>query len=286
MRLETEVVEAVSSLDRESYDAIKGRVNWSTLKNIARSPAHYLHGMTTPREDTAALRLGRAVHMAVFEPERMAAAYAIWDGGIRRGKAWDAFSERNAHREILTEAEMATCLDLSVAVRNNPVAAQYVSGGKGEQTALWTDRVYQLECKARLDFVADCGALVDLKTTRDASPGGFSKVAWAYQYHVQAAWYSDGYEAATGKRLPYVLVAVEKEAPHVVQVYRVPDAILDLGRETYRNLLGTLVDCRKASAWPGYSTAAMELELPRWAVSFADDEDLADMDLQISNQER
>ena len=45
------------------------------------------------RADTTALKVGRAVHTAVFEPDRLLRDYVLWDGGDRRGKEWTAFKE-------------------------------------------------------------------------------------------------------------------------------------------------------------------------------------------------
>ncbi len=266
------------------------RVNWSSLKHLSRSPAHYRHQLMQHGADTVARKLGRAVHLATLEPERFASDCAIWTGGVRRGRAWDAFVAANAGRELLKEDEQEHCLAVQAAVRNDAKAAKYLAGGQGEVTMFWTHSVpalgalpgYSMDCKGRIDFKANLGAIVDLKTTRNASPSGFAKEAWNYRYHTQAAYYVDGYEAATGERLPYVIVAVENEAPHMVQVYRVPDHILDVGRDEYRDLLSQLNHCRKNAAWPGYSDGELELELPRWAMDIADDEDVTGLDLAVA----
>ena len=54
----------------ESYQKLSA-VNWSTLKNMKRSPLHYKHGLENSRPDTPRLAVGRAVHTAVFEPAMM-----------------------------------------------------------------------------------------------------------------------------------------------------------------------------------------------------------------------
>jgi hypothetical protein len=273
--------DGIHRISREDYNGLD-RVNWSTLKHMEKSPAHYHHALLNPPKDTDAMKCGRCIHMAVFEPERFASECVLWDGGVRRGKDWDKFRSKFDGREILTESEHEDCIAIQRAVRSDGVAAKYVSGGQGEVTALWThkqDPAWSIECKGRIDFVANTGALVDLKSCRDASPEGFGRQLWNLQYHVQAAYYCDGYAAATGRRLPYVIVAVEHDAPHVVQVYTIPDAVLELGRETYRELLERLAWCRSESNWPGYATGELELELPRWAVPLEDD--VTDMDLII-----
>lgn len=272
---------------REDYDRL-ARVNFSTLKSIGRSPLHYAYRLVKADKDTGPKKTGRATHLAVFEPDQFRATCALWTGGVRRGKEWDAFRKKNPGRDILTEAENEKCLAIQKAVRADRIAHPYVSEGQGEVTMLWTAMVEVgplLQCKGRIDFDG-ATALVDLKSTRDASPDGFGREVWRYGYHVQAAWYSDAYYLATGIRKPYVLVAVEVEAPHVVQVYRVPEVVLELGRETYRAWLEKLAICREESRWPGYADGELELTLPKWAVDLGADEDLTGLDLEISQPQQ
>lgn len=270
-------------MTREEYDRLDG-VNWSTLKNLGKSPAHYLHGLLGGGEDTDVRQRGRVLHIAIFEPERMPRDVVVYPEA-RRGKAWDAFAAKHAGKEIITSRMFDTVTALASAVRNSAMAARYVSGGLPEHTIQWRYRSphvehiegHEFDCKGRLDFVAECGAIVDLKGSRDGSPGGFAREVLRYEYHAQAAFYADGYEAMTGVRLPFVFVVVEAAAPHVVQVYRVPDEVMELGRERYQQLLAHLAVCRREARWPGYAETEVDLELPLWASrSAADDEDLDD----------
>lgn len=276
-------------MPRKDYDALDA-VNFSTLKLMAKSPAHYWHRlMEGGRTDTNAMKLGRVRHMGVFEPERFRREVVAWDGGRRFGKEWDAFQQKHAGRELITADEMSECIKLATHVRTDRIASQYVSGGRGEFTLQWTHSEptvggipgFNVQMKARPDFVTSSGFLVDLKTTRDASPGAFGRSVWNLHYFAQAAVYVDGYEAATGQRLPFVFVAAEIDVPHVVTVYRMPDHVLELGRETYRAWLQRLAECRRTSSWPGYFEAEAELSLPSWAVGNDDEEDLTGLDLEI-----
>jgi hypothetical protein len=269
-------------LHRDDYDAIE-RVNFSTLSKMARSPAHYRAALTYKYPDTDALRLGRVTHLAVFEPERFPGTVAVWDGGWRRGKDWERFKDQNEGRELLTVEEHDLCLAMAAAVRNNPHAAPYVSGGHGEVTMCWTAKGggggvnrYALECKGRIDFDA-ATAVVNLKTTKDAQSEAFARQSWNLRYHTRAAWESDGYALAGRSRKPYVIVAVEKMPPFEVVVYRVPERHLELGREEYRGWLDRLAWCRETSRWPGYAETELELELPRWVDH--SDEDLGGLGL-------
>jgi folate-dependent tRNA-U54 methylase TrmFO/GidA len=264
----------VLTQSREEYEKTPG-TNWSKLKKLKRSPAHFRHSLTAEeQEDTDALLLGRAIHLATFEPEVYASTCAVWEGGARRGKEWDAFCKANAGKELLTETQAKTARAVANAVRNDRVASRYVTGGLAEATVVWRHVEEALgaipgideACKGRLDFITQ-DALVDLKSMTDASPDAVAKSCWNFSYHGQAAFYADGYAAATGRQLPFVMVAVETKEPHIVQVYRLPEYVLDAGRQEYRALLRRLIECRKESRWPGYAEGELELSLPRWALS-------------------
>lgn len=272
------LADGLHDLTREEYDRID-RVNFSTLKWMERSPAHYRHHLTARDGDTDAKQRGRAVALATFEPERFRSTCVVWEGGARKGKAWEAFVLRNPDAEILTEGMHAAAVAIAGAARSCAMAVPYLSGGKGEQTLLWTHVQppiaalpgYSIRCKGRLDFVTPT-AIVDLKNTKDGSPLGFGRQVVNFASEVQAAFYRDGFLAATGRELRYVIVAVEPVAPFVTQVYEVEGPVLARGREKYRGWLDRLNLCRQTSEWPGYATAPMALELPRWAMPENEDE--------------
>lgn len=256
-----------------AYRALPG-INWSSLKNLARCPAYFHWALTESPADTDAKKRGRAVHVAVYEPERFASLYEVWDGR-RAGKDWEKFLEAAtaAGREVLTAKEYELVKAVALAVRSHPMAIRYVSGVQAEQTVRWTverpevDGVqgWRFDAKGRLDALRPGHFISDLKSTKDASPSGFAREVVRLEHHVQAAWYVDGVAAATGQELPFYWVAVEAQAPHLVQVYRCPEDVLQLGRERYRELLDLLALCRRENRWPGYAETEMDLVLPRWA---------------------
>lgn len=246
-----------TDLSREQYDALP-HLNWSRLKLIERSPAHYVSGYSG---DSAAFRLGTAAHSATLEPGQFAADYVVYTEGIRRGKKWDAFEMDaiTAGKTVLNQKEHNEATQIANAVRSNPAASRYLSGGAAEQALVW--RLGDFDCKGRADYIGD--AIVDLKSTGDASPRGFAYSCAKYGYFGQAAWYSDGQFKATGVRKPFVFVAVEKTPPYVVTVFRVPDEVLAAGREQYLTLLGRLDYCKKNNFWGGYSESeVVDLEMP------------------------
>lgn len=276
-------------LSRELYERIP-RLNMSRLKHMGDSPFHYRATELEEEKDTDAKLEGRATHVAVFEPERWLATYAIWDGARRYGKEWDKFCAQHEGMEILTEKQRDRVIAIQKAVRSDRYAAPLLEHGQAEVTILWThveppigDRPgFSIQCKGRMDFAN--GVISDLKCTKDAGPEAFARQSWNLRHHVSAAWYVDGYAAATGGELrPFRMIAVGNRAPHPVQVYNVPEGHLDLGRATYRGWLAQLHDCRRLNRWPGYAEGPIDLGLPKWAQT-EDEEDVSGMDLEFEEE--
>ena len=261
-------------MDRATYDALDA-VNWSTLRHLVKSPAHYQHYLKEGRPDTPAMLLGRAVHKAALEPRAFTEAFTVAPEGLdrrtREGKAqWAALV--NSGLAVLSAGEFGLCLALQAAVRADPEAAAYLRGGEAEVCLQWTDPIFGFACKGLVDFVGD-GLLVDLKTTRDASPWGFGRECYNLKYHCQLAHYAQGYEFQYGKRPRVVLIAVEKDGPLAVQCYEIPEDVLTLGRATVDGLFQTLKDCRASGQWHGYGVGTMQLQLPKWAMPDVDADD-------------
>jgi hypothetical protein len=276
-------------MPRADYDALPGE-HWSTIKHVARSPAHYLHAVSGEDEDrdTDVLAFGRGLHLALLEPERYPLEVAVWNGGTRRGHAWDAFVALHAGRELLTGAQHQRILEMAASVTGNHATFALLIGGNSEVSITWTDAATGIDCKARLDYVRDSsaalhseGGIIDIKTCRDASPDAFGRAAIRYGYHAQAALYTDGLAAVTllGRPLPYSILAIESSPPYVAQVYRIHEEALELGRDEYRRCLERVSECRRAGTWPGYSEGPMDVQLPKWAWGAEDDIGALGLDL-------
>lgn len=259
----------VAGVDFSTYRAAAG-VNVSSLKELARSPLHYRYAKDNPKPTTSAMSLGTAAHCATLEPERFAAEFVTWTGGRRAGKEWDAFKAdaEAAQRLILTEDERDTALAIAQAVRACPEAMVYLKRGHAEVSMSWQHDEPELALKGRVDWltvVDGCDVVVGLKTTRDLRPREFAAQAARLCYHWQWAFYYDGFERITGRKPAMVEIVVESAAPHAVAVYRIPEHVLERGRQEYRDALTTLAQCEASGVWPGPVVGEVEFDLPGWA---------------------
>ena len=252
----------------DAYRELPG-INWSSLKLMDSSPLHFKYGLTHPRPDSSAMQLGRAAHCAVLEPDAFPRRYVLWDGGIRRGKTWDAFQEANADKECLNAADYETALAIRDAVRAHKAARRLLRWGKPEVSLRWLDESSRMWLKARLDWVAPRGTLVDLKTSRDIEPRNFGRTAANLMYHGQLAFYRRGLIARGAALEPVYIVAVESSAPFDVLVYEVDEDVLFSGDQLVTKLLHQVKACRRRYGkrpWPGRSGEVESLEFPSWAL--------------------
>lgn len=240
------------------------------LDQIHRCPALYRYLRDNPPEPTAAMRWGTMVHLAVLEPDRFAAEVAVAPEINRRTNAgktdWEAFCVWNEGKHVVTGEEHTELCAIRDAVRSHPAAMRALgNGGKIEQSLFW-DRD-GIQCRARPDYLHPAGVIVDLKTTDDASPGGFARSVANFRYHVQAAYYADGLAAINGPSAVrgFVFIAVEKKAPYLVGVYQADEAMLAAGRLAYEADLETYRQCLATDTWPGYGDAVLPISLPKWA---------------------
>ena len=108
--------------------------------------------------------------------------------------------------------------------------------------------------------------LLDLKTTQDASPRGFSRSVAEYGYHRQAAWYSNGYEQASGKEVAaFIFAAVTSAYPIIAAPYILDDESLAQGAEECAELLELYAQCRRTNTWPAFGDTPQLIGLPGWA---------------------
>lgn len=261
-------------MNGDSYRDMDG-INISTLKEIRKSPAHYVYRLANPREDETGLMMGRLNHSLIFEPHKVDAEYAIFQGKTRRGKAWDAFEAENlaAGKTILKENEYRSCLGVRDAVLAHPIAKQYLAEGEAEQALTWTDHPTGLLCKMRLDFRSTSHpAILDLKGTTSTDSRIFGTVAARLGYHLQAAHYVAGAKANGFGELPFVIIAVEVDEPHDVTVYALDEDVMYYAEQERQELLRKVAECRASGKWPGRYQGEQVLRLPAWALPAEEDE--------------
>lgn len=275
------------------------RVSRSDLELFRCSPALYFGrkvSRTIPDKDTAALRIGRLLHLAVLEPAEFARRVVVAPETDDDFKGKGAKARREAWKSVLAEWRASQPADAIVldaddkerervegmarSLRTTTTAAARAARGllfgtgESEVSLTWRDDDPELarpiECRARLDRLltrASGSLVVDLKSTNDPSEEAFSSSIARYGYHRQAAHYCHAAQALLGSSLPrFAFVVVRSEPPYEVAVYELEPEAITIGafeiRETMRALSRALVEQKFAAPW---ECGVTKINLPMWA---------------------
>jgi hypothetical protein len=245
-------------------------ISKSGLDLIAKAPAVFKHRRANPMLPTDAMRMGTLVHTAILEPHLLADLMVApkIDRRSAAGKAeWEAFKIASEGKELVNADELELLERITAAVRENDAAAKSLDMLSEVETSIfWIDPETGIECRCRPDGILRNGVILDVKTTRGATPDSFAKSIAQYRYHVQAAFYGDGYEAAYGAPpTGFMFLAVETEAPHLTACYFASAAMIARGRADYKANLATYRECLDTDEWPGLNAAPTFIDLPKWA---------------------
>lgn len=280
-------------LDIGAYHGGPG-ISKSGLDDIERSPLHYYASHLDPDRPQEEERKGRGLdgslfHCALFEPDEFTKRYVVIpadapgrpteamlnaakpsENSLARIRWWADFEAANNGRTVISTDQGAMAWRMADNARKLPEIRTALSRGKSEVSAYWTDERTGELCRCRPDFVADVGGgqviLIDGKSYSDASPADFARQIARQRYHVQDAYYTDGYQhAANVEVIGFVFVAVELKWPHAACPIALDDPDRELGRKVYRRNLDTYAECRQSGVWPGYPQTVQVVSLPNWA---------------------
>ena len=239
----------------------------TSLKTLAtRTPAHYQWDKAHPKSSDA-FTLGTAAHSWILEDDISSIVVVTADNWLSKAAKELKASALSEGKQPLLSKEWTQVSAMRDAVMAHPVARELFTGHKAEQSVFWEDDGLALKCRPD---ARKPGQLVDLKTTINADPREFGKTAYNFGYHQSAAHYIDGVLAATGERLPFTFVLVEKAAPYLVSVVQLDDEAVEAGRALNERAKRIYRECTETGNWPGYPETE-PISLPMWANYEMDD---------------
>lgn len=256
----------------EDYHNDRRFVSSTALKELMRSPAHFRHYLDSERVEKACYKIGTAIHCALLEPDRFKREYITSPEFNRRTKEGReeeaAFLKQaaDAGNFVVTEKDLRMIEGICENVDKHRDASALLKAGVSEKSFYWQDPETGILLKCRTDNVSQF-AILDVKSTDDASPQGFVRSCAKYNYDLSATMYREGVFSVEDTFLDYVFLAVEKEAPYSVALYLASDEMLASGMVRYREALKRLNDCRQSGQWPSYQPEGSytTLEWPSWA---------------------
>ena len=264
-------------ISNENYHAGPG-ISKSQLDDIADTPALYLWRKNAPVDTTKTktLDLGTAFHCRVLEPEEFSNRFIVAPEFNRRTNAGKeeekAFLMECAStgKTVITAEEGRKIELMYQSVMALPLGQWLVeSAGHAESSIYWEDPETGILCRCRPDkIIPEFHWIMDVKTTADIQR--FKTAYYDYRYHVQDAFYSDGYEAQFGVQPTFVFLVASTTIEcgrYPVEIFMMGEEAKLAGQQEYHRNLRTLSDCLNTDEWPAIKT----LSLPRWAKEYAND---------------
>lgn len=273
-------------ISNEQYHRGPGTSSSNLKVLMEQTGEHLQYNKVNPKESTASMALGTAVHALVLEPEKFGESIAVAPSVNKRtnaGKAqFEEFMLENEGKTIVSPEQFEQAQAMANRVLEHPVAGLLLQDIIVESSIYWwyrsselgDDHRYKEFLKVRPDALSrNYPIVMDLKTVKDGSYSGFIRSIQDYWYHLSAAMYLDGcnqcqplldelHHIAFTK---FVFICVENFAPYCVSVYELSPEYVALGKQIYRMALYRLSKSREEN-WPGYPEEVRVIEPPAYAI--------------------
>lgn len=256
----------------------------SIKRALSKTMASWKLAQEEGESDTDAMRLGRLIHIAVFEKDKwddlVMMAPTNKDGSPlqKRSNAdketWAKFATQLAStgKDYCSVPEKEKCFAISDSVWSNPDAAKWLASGVAEVSGIAESEDYG-KLAIRPDWrCADRQVIVDLKSCQSASPNEVPRAIVNFGYALSAAFYVDIARVIDKKDYDFVWIFVEKEPPYNVACYCAPPEVLEYGRGNaedgrgYEAGISKIISAKAAGEYPArYFDGTMPITLPRWA---------------------
>ncbi len=269
----------------DQYHGDKSAIGSSGMKEILDCPALYYGQNLDPTKptkedrDSPAQVFGNLAHCALFEYQHFHERYRVGPQVHSKAlKQWVEFKKACEADGVLPidpgQYEAAMRIRQSALLDADLKRALLHPEGRGEVSAYWKDDATDVLCKCRPDWVMpvndDAVVLFDGKTYSTGDANEFTRQVPRMNYHLQAAWYSDGYAKASGKTvLDFIFIVIGNEWPHPVNLMSLDEDAMRAGRLKYRRALDAYAQCLRTNEWPGYGPGIKTISLPKWALEEA-----------------
>lgn len=258
----------VSNMPADVYHA-HDSASSSGLRLLLRSPDHFKNG--EEKDQTRAMVLGSALHMACLEPDIFYDTYRLLRSSENRMTSEYKQAKKDFGEEfVLVKPEIERIEGMAKSLRVSKILNYWLYDNDylhKELSGFAIDPETGLMCRHRFDAILMGGVAIDLKTTTDARKPAFEKKILSFGYHIQAAFYADQHKWITGEEVKkFIFAAIETSAPYAVKIYELEQDSMDAGRKKYRQALNEYAQCKASDTWPSYDQEIETIGIPQWAL--------------------
>lgn len=279
MTAEIKLEGLVRNLPDELYHKVlpKGEASYSSSQfKDAMNDIEYFHKKYVTQEikeehSSTTLNnfaIGHAYHCLTLEKDKFGEQFAIFEGAVKRGKAYDEFVLDNGDKKILTKKQLALAKFIADAADKNEISKELRSHGEAE-VSLFTV-LHGLKVKVRADWICFEGFtkkdgtwqppfIMDMKSTT-GNPKDAKKIVKKIEdlnYDLSAALYMDAFNEELGsKGLPLIeewKFCFDSKDSGTSKVYTASAEMLEVGRKKYMEGLNN-INTAEENDWNFYDT--------------------------------
>ena len=238
-------------------------LSYSSLKEFAKSPRHYLDYLNRKKETTAPMLFGSMVHCLLLEPSKFNEQFAVMGTIDRRtsaGKeAYAKFVEESAGKEVVMENDYNEAKGLADNVLSNPKLAPWIHNCHQYEKEFRAE-MWGLPVRGFFDGIAE-DYILEVKTTMDASPENLMRDFYNRQYHMQAGLYN----LVSNKPIKYLII--ETKGPYDAYIADATENYIKKGQELFSDTIVKFNKCMEDNAWTKgyeYHNNNITIDLPSW----------------------
>lgn len=241
---------------------IKRPLSYSSLKEFAKSPSHYIQYLNRKKEPSKEMNFGSLIHCMLLYSQQFTELFAVApdvDRRTKEGKAtWEQFSAEAGGKIVVSGEDVDTANEIAVRVFSNTDIKNAIHSCS-EIEKEWSTIINGLPFRGFIDAMSD-NFMIELKTTFDGNPKTFIKDYHNRMYYIQAALYYH----ATGKPLSYIVA--ETKSPYNFFMAPISQEYLDYGWAEVQRLTDSFNTCMILNSWDaGYEfNGPISINIPHW----------------------
>lgn len=240
-------------------------LSYSSLKEFAKSPKHYLDYLNRKKETTPAMLFGSMIHCLLLEPFKFDDQFAVMGNIDRRTtegkKAYNEFVENSAGKDVVTESDYNDAKNIVNNAMSNKEIADAVNNCSAFEQEFRTE-IFELPIRGFFDGVAD-DYILEVKTTNDATPKTIINDFYNRQYHMQAGLYN----LVAEKPIKYLII--ETKAPYDSYIASPSNDYIENGKNFLLDNIESFKYCMEYNDFNrGYDyhyESPIVIDLPKWA---------------------
>lgn len=281
----------------DDYHKNVSHMSATTLKIARQSLRHldwYRKGRI-PREEKTAFGFGNAFELALLAPNEYLQKVAVmpeseWFDEVMKAKPdtktvrsttiykdrYKEWSLKNLGKYVIKETgaeSFETIEEMLSSCYQDKMIQGLIKNTEYQLSLFWTDPSTGIKLKTRPDICKrKKNIIVNLKTTVDGSPDGFTKDLKKWDYPIQACVEITGclQSGIMDKVDSYFWLVVEKVPPFNATIYEFTESDMNAVMDSFTFLLSRIKKAEEQNLYPGYTDEAdniygiLQAKLPLW----------------------